>query len=457
MQTLTQEATGQPSSIHRPEPLAAAYFWLLAFFVVYCARPEDWIPGLYVVPLAKITGVCAVIALALSLGQARRLPREVLYLFLLFAQLCLTVPFSVWRGGAFNSVLEFSKIVVIVPVVVLAVSNLARLRWLIFTQTASVLVVAIVSLAKGQLRGGRLEGVLGGIYGNANDLALAIVLSIPFCLAFVLVGRSGFRKALWLFAAAVMTYALLRTASRGGLLAFVIAMGVLLWEFGIKGGRRYLLPLAGVIVLGGLLVAGRGVKERFAEMSASDLNGQGDTAAHASAVQRRQLLWRSLVMTAQHPLFGVGPGNFVVVSGVWRVAHNSFTELSAEGGLPALILFLLFFGRSFYNVQNAELLVRGQAEQTLLAGALRSSLVGFVIGALFISVEYNFFPYFLVAYTTALHAIAAKHASQKDSTQQIPDTPRQPEHHQEPSGATVTWADYQQGRVFARETDWDRG
>ena len=26
------------------EPLAGAFFWLSAFYVVYCARPEDWIP-----------------------------------------------------------------------------------------------------------------------------------------------------------------------------------------------------------------------------------------------------------------------------------------------------------------------------------------------------------------------------------------------------------------------------
>src|SRR5215472_11427626 len=126
---LTKNGSAYSSSIHATEPLAGAYFGLLAFFVVYCARPEDWIPGLRQVPLAKITGIFALVALALSVGQARRLPREVFYLFLLFAQLCLTVPFSsVWRGGAFNQVLEFSKVVLIVPVVVIAVSNLARLR-----------------------------------------------------------------------------------------------------------------------------------------------------------------------------------------------------------------------------------------------------------------------------------------------------------------------------------------
>lgn len=458
---LTQEAPARSAIIQRAEPLSGAYFWLLAFFVVYCARPEDWIPGLHLVPLAKITGALALVALALSVGQARRLPREVFYLFLLFAQLCLTVPFSpVWRSGAFNQVLGFSKLVVIVPVVVIAVSTLARLRWLIFTQTASVLAIAIVSLVKGQLRGGRLEGILKGHYGNANDFALAIVLTIPFCFAFMLGARNGFRKVAWFLAATVMTYALFRTGSRGGLLAFVVAVGLLMREFGIKAGRRHFLVLVGLVLLGGLLVAGGRVKERFDAMSAVNVNRPEDRGAYESAVQRRQLFWRSLAVTAQHPLFGVGPGNFVIVSGVWRVAHNSFTELSAEGGLPALILFILLFWRAFVNVRKTQLLARGQAEEILLAGALRASLGGFVVAALFASVEYLFFPYFLVAYTSALYAIAAKQASHEQLEHRIADASLErgggrgeslgATGRPEPADGvtTVTWSDYQRGRAL---------
>ena len=444
----TQEAT-HSHSIQSSKPLAGAYFWLLAFFVVYCARPEDWIPGIYVVPLAKITGVFAVVAFALSLGQARRLPREVLYLFLIFVQLCLAAAFSpVWRGGAFNSVLEFAKVVVIVPVVALAVTTLPRLRWLIFTQTASVLAVATVSVVKSQIRGGRLEGFLAGFYGNPNDLALAIVLTIPFCFVFMLAARGGFRKAGWFLAVAVMTYTLFLTGSRAGLLALVGTMGVVLREFALKAGRRYLVVLAGLVVFAAVLLGGGRLIKRFDAMFGASVESAEDASAYESSQQRRALLWRSLVVTAQNPLFGVGPGNFTVLSGNWHVAHNSFTELSAEGGLPALILFILFFRRAFYNLRNAELLAPGPSEQVLLAGALRASLVGFAVGAFFASVEYHFFPYFLVAYTTAFHAIAATNAAQEGPRQRIAPAPLQPQDRREPGGSTVTWADYQKGRAI---------
>src|SRR5712692_2528374 len=119
---MTTGSTALSKQSSRREPLAAAYLWLLLFMVIYVARPEDWIPGLSVLPLAKIAGILAFIALVFAIGKARqRLAPEVICLILLCGQLWLTVPFSpVWRGGAFQGVSDFSKVVVIVLVMVLS-------------------------------------------------------------------------------------------------------------------------------------------------------------------------------------------------------------------------------------------------------------------------------------------------------------------------------------------------
>src|SRR5476649_2450846 len=90
------------------------------------ARNEKFrgIPSLSNVPLAKIVGVLALIAFGLSIGQTRqRLPREVIFLFLLTAQLFATVPMSpVWKGGALQKTLDFAKVGLIVLVIVMAVN-----------------------------------------------------------------------------------------------------------------------------------------------------------------------------------------------------------------------------------------------------------------------------------------------------------------------------------------------
>ena len=43
----------------------------------------------------------------------------------------------------------------------------------------------------------RLEGVIGGLYSNPNDLAFAVVLTMPFCLAFLLTSKSAMAKLVW--------------------------------------------------------------------------------------------------------------------------------------------------------------------------------------------------------------------------------------------------------------------
>ena len=207
----------------------------------------------------------------------------------------------------------------------------------------------------------------------------------------------------------VMIYAVFLTGSRGGFLALFVVAAVCLWEFAIQGRRRYLLVfavLAGVILWqssGGILV-GR-LKGTF--------NVKEDTAAaYSSAQAREQLFWQSLEVTKEHPFFGVGPGNFDQVSGQWHTTHNSLTLMSSEGGVPAFILYVLILWCGFKNLRATKRLVRGQAGSSVLARCLLASLAGYAVGSLFLSVAYQFFPYILVGYTTALFSIARKSAAQ---------------------------------------------
>src|SRR5215510_6953585 len=101
----------------KADPLKGAYFWLSAFYLVYCARPEDWVPGLKYIPLAKITGVFAILGLLMSLGRTKRglrdVPREGFYLLALMGLMyasAITSP--VWKGGAFLRTIDFSKVFV---------------------------------------------------------------------------------------------------------------------------------------------------------------------------------------------------------------------------------------------------------------------------------------------------------------------------------------------------------
>jgi hypothetical protein len=167
---------------HR-ETLGLVFAGLMAFLAVYFLRPEDWIPGLESVHLGKITGILTLLALVFSFRDIRwRVPREIVLLLLLTIQLWLTVPFSsVWRRGAFNYMLGFSAFLPVVFVMYIAVRSMSRLRWVLWLQSACVAAIAVTSLFAAVTPGDRLQGAISGIYGNSNDPALIIDLTLPLC------------------------------------------------------------------------------------------------------------------------------------------------------------------------------------------------------------------------------------------------------------------------------------
>jgi len=426
--------TRQPNI--RRKPLLGAYVVLVLFMFTYCARPQDWIPGLSNVPLAKIVGVLALLALVFSHWQIRnRLPREVICLFLLIGQLFLASLFSsVWRSGAVMTTLDFAKILLIVVLIITAVNTTRRLRLLIVVQTASVALIAAVTILRGRVLGGRLEGMLGGNYSNPNDLALSMVISLPLCLGLLFLARNRLWKAVWALAMLAMAYVVFLTGSRAGFIALMITAVVCLWHFAIRGHRRYILVL--VPMVGMILWLSTG------DMLSRRLKGTVDEkadAAYGSAQQRQQLFWRSIEITKDHPLFGVGPGNFDQVSGVWHETHNTFTQLSSEGGLPALVLYVCILWLGFMNLRKAKRLVSMRTESNLLARVLHASLIGYIVGSVFASVGYQFFPYILVAYTAALFSIAKNTALLTKKSKSVSLSTLKSEEYTYTTGSDLSW------------------
>jgi putative inorganic carbon (hco3(-)) transporter len=405
---ITADSISAQRHTSRRRLLTGIYVILLLFMFIYFARPEDWIPGFSNVPLAKITGALGLVAFLISLRYVRlRLPREVIYLILLVGQLFITVPLSpVWPGGAFWNALAFTKVAVIVIVLTIVVNTSRRLCRLILVQAGSVAVIAGITIWNGRLLESRLGGMFGGYYTNPNDLALAIVISLPLCLALLLLSKGWVWIAAWALAMLVMTYAVFLTGSRGGFLSLTVVTAVSLWEFAIRGRRRYLLVLTALVITVMWLSSSDVLKNRIQGIFKDQ---DSIPVFQGSAEQRLELFWRSIEVTKEHPLFGIGPGNFPAISGNWHVTHNTFTQISSEGGLPALVLFLLILSRGFSNVRKIKKLSRRERNLSVLARALHASMAGYVTGAMFASTAYDFFSYFLVAYTSALLWIA-KHS-----------------------------------------------
>ena len=171
-----------------------AYRALLLFTVFYFLRPEDYIPGLHYVPLGKITGGIALLALLLGVRAEDRpkLPTELKILLLLLVQMIATIPFAFWRGGSLNVVVnDFSKAVIVGLLVFFSVANLKELRRLIYAQAALVALLTAASVVVHRTHTGRLMGIQKGFLENSNDLAINIAINFPLCVAFMLAAKGG--------------------------------------------------------------------------------------------------------------------------------------------------------------------------------------------------------------------------------------------------------------------------
>jgi len=407
------------------DPTRKAFFWLSGFFVVYCARPEDWIPGLKFFPLAKITAILAMWGLFTALGRTKRtlkdLPKEARLLLIMIGLLYLGAFLSpVWRGGALIRTTDFSKIYVAWVLVFLLITTFDRLRRIIFIQVFCVVVVCAVAIVKGHGTP-RLEGVLGGIYSNPNDLAFAIVLSIPFALAFMVTARNAVVKVFWLCGMLVMMVAIFMTASRAGFIDLVISGSVTLYYFGIKGRRFYLIVATAIVVAVVMAAAGGKLYDRFTALSGDSTT---DQSAYGSYEDRKYLMVRALDAIEHYPIFGIGVRNFPTYSLIWHDVHMTYLQVCAEGGIAVLVIYLMFFYRGFKNLKVIRQTKNLDPDIVLFVGALQSSLVGFVVGALFAPEAYQFFPYFAVAFTaTLLQTI--KEQEQGPGT---PPPPKKPRH-----------------------------
>jgi O-antigen ligase len=112
----------------------------------------------------------------------------------------------------------------------------------------------------------------------------------------------------------------------------------------------------------------------------------------------------SIQFTFQHPIFGVGPGEFsdyeaevaktAGKKGAWQVTHNAYTQVSSEAGIPALLFFLAAIFMSFRTFGRVYQVARNRPGLRSMAVACfccQLSLVGFCTATVFLSLAYTMY------------------------------------------------------------------
>lgn len=384
---------------------ALSFAGLFLFTFVLYFRPYELFPVLmWMSTIAFWIAFCTVAIfvptqLGLEGGLTSR-PREVILILLLVVTALLSIPFALDRTVAWGNFTEYLKVVVMFIVMVNVVRTEKRLRALLLLALAagcflSAAAINDYRLGNLGLEGRRILGVIGGIFENPNDLALHLVTMIPISVGLMFASRSLLKKAAYILCSLLMVVGVVVTFSRGGFIALVGSICFLIWKLTPRGR-----PI--VVVLGLLAI--------FAMVSIAPtaFRSRISTTQDASAMARFDDLKRSVFLMVRHPLLGVGMGNYSMYSNRAKATHNSYTQVGAEMGIAAAIIYLLFVVAPLKPLRGIERENFGMKKKPrfyYLAIAFQASLIAYMLASFFASVAYLWYVYYLVAYALCLRRI----------------------------------------------------
>lgn len=424
-------AAGEP----RPVRLSRVETWdwgwggLLIFTFLLFFRPQDQIPGLRNLPVNDIAALIGLGAMV-SINLSRRLPLtritpELLGMFALGGVVLATVPTSFWGAGALNQFI--AMVVPLVLIFMLMVNTVTspkrieRLSWIIVLAFGYMCTLTIFNYMRGVgLVGGRASGPVGGFFQNPNDLALNLAAFLP--LAAIFVKRPGpfWKRVVAAGVCALMLIVVVLTRSRGSTLGVAAMMLTFLFV------ARLMTP--GTIIA--LVIAGMAtvplMPDSFWNRMASITDPSRDETG--SRRERQMLLGQALTVFLEHPLTGVGIGQFTNyyrpgLATRWHEAHNVFLQVGAEIGVFGLAAFVFLvvraFGAAWWTRRHLAWIYRKRtrkkaapepedgltaAERLFLqthAAAMVAGLVGWLVAALFLSVAFNWTFYYLLGLSVA--------------------------------------------------------
>ena len=260
--------------------------------------------------------------------------------------------------------------------------------------------------------GDRMLGVSLGILGW-NFLGIAAASTIPYMAALFVLRKSFLRTTLLIATVCSLMWMLVLTASRGGILNVLVSIA-LSFLLVLRGSARG--KMVGVATVLALMVSVSLAPTVFWERvgtlwNSSELQANMTAAsARESTEDRLVALKQAVEYTLEHPIFGLGIGNFGIASGIdvgqstaWRSTHNTYAEICSEAGVPALLLFI---GLIITTLRNLTKIIRTiaakDAELDLMARATLVSVLSFSFGAIFAHLTYEYYLYYLIAIAVGL-------------------------------------------------------
>jgi len=361
-------------------------------------------------PFAFIIAVTTMLSLVMTPGRKTLPMTGFTWLLLCFvAWMNVTTLFAIFPDAAASQWGKVMKIMIMTLVTLMVIRDPGEIHKMIWVLVISVgfygVKGGIFTLRSGGVD--RVWGPEGTFIGGNNEIALALIMTIPLML--YLRRASGKRWIRHGMVAAMLLSGLaaLGSYSRGALLAICAMLGFL-W---VKSSNK--------LVAGTLLAAAAPLFLLFMpDQWSNRMDTIGDYQEDESAMGRINA-WNMAWNLARERFFGGGyeiaePYTFAMYApnpADVHAAHSIYFQVLGEHGFIGLALYLLL-GLSTWR--SAAWIVRRCRRQPTMAWAadlsamIQCSMIGFAVGGAFLSLAYYDVPYYLMAVIVALRLYVQK-------------------------------------------------
>lgn len=385
-------------------------------------------------PFAAIIAAVTMVSLLFT-KEAKALPlTPVTRLFIAFVLwMNVTTIFALYPDDAYIQWNKVMKIMLMTFVTLMLIRTKQHVQLLIW--------VIVVSLGYYGVKGGIFTIKSGGVdlvwgpegtfIGGNNEIALALVMTIPLMHYLQLISPNKWVRRGMVAAMLLCAVAALGTYSRGALLA-IAAMGGFLW---LKSRQKAGLGLLAAIAIPPLLA--------FMPEQWSQRMDTINTYDEDESVQGRfNAWWMAYNLAKERPLTGGGfevtmpelffryaPNPYDI-----HAAHSVYFQAIGEHGFVGIGLYLLL---GFMTWRTGSWIIRNTAKRDdymwayNLATMIQVSLIGFAVGGAFLSLLYFDVPYYLMVAMVVTRVLVEKELKEKASAGVVkkgPGSQRQFEH-----------------------------
>lgn len=392
---------------HTPE-----FLMFCLWSVILLCRPQDYLPVLAAFrPSFTATAFMLIMIIIYSKnikGFSFANEKQVIRYILLYFVMIVGIVTSLYTRLSFEIVLTQYIITVFYFLIFYKlVPTIEKVRSVVFCCCLGSLIYFLVSISNYDIASGRLA--YGGMF-DANDIAYFALVFFPLNLIFITRGYKFLTRLIAIGSFGLGIFLVLLTGSRGGFLALLVAMLLLLFRTNLfKSSVKVWVLLLSLILFS---FASAQHERLFSIFSLEqDYNVQSETG--------RLEIWKiGLRVFIDNPLTGVGVGQFNYAVGLdrelrgadtlgWQTAHNSFVQIGAETGALGLGLFLLLSLNIFRIFDK----VRKKSVNIELVRIAEAGMVGFgamFTAAMFLSQAYSIYWVFYVVFSAVVHQIFLK-------------------------------------------------